>query len=318
VELRQLGANGPQITSLMFGAWPVGGGLGSVDESTAIATIQKALDLGITAIDTAEIYRASERVLGKALVGQRRDQVFITSKVSFFPFNRERVREALETSLRDLRTDYVDLYLIHQAPRYGTMEEAMAALAEVQLSGKARYVGVSNCNVEQMEEARRYYPIQANEVSYSILNQGAGQEILPYCLKHEIGVIVHSPLATGLLTAKWRPGHVFAQDDLRHGSPRLHGETFGQFLELAHELARLAHERGMTPIHQAIGWVLSNPAVTSCILGSKSPQQVSEQVGGAEIRLSEDHVSEIAQIAVRAPIVAPVGAGSQPELAARP
>src|SRR5262249_33611539 len=138
-------------------------------------------------------------------------EIFITSKVSFFPYNRERVHEALETSLRDLRTDYVDLYLIHQPPRFGTMEDAMAALAEVHQSGKARYVGVSNCNVEQMEEARGYYPIQANEVNYNILNRGAGQEILPYCLRNDIGVIIHSPLATGLLAARWRPGHVFAQ-----------------------------------------------------------------------------------------------------------
>jgi len=292
----------------MFGAWPVGGGLGRVEESTAIATIQKALDLGITAVDTAEIYRASERILGKALAGQRRDQVFITSKVSFFPYTRERIREALETSLRDLRTDYVDLYLLHQPPAFGTMEHAMAVLADGQQRGKARYVGGSNFNVEEMDEARKYHPSQANQVNYNILNQGAGQEILPYCLKHEIGVIIHSPLATGLLAAKWRAGHVFAQDDLRHQSPRLNGEMFGQFLELANELARLADKRGITPIHQAIAWVLSNPAVTSCILGSKSPQQVSEQVEGAEIRLSEDHLRRIADIAVRAPIVAPVGA----------
>jgi aryl-alcohol dehydrogenase-like predicted oxidoreductase len=308
LELRQLGAGGPKITSLMFGAWPVGGGLGTVDQTTAIATTHNALDLGITAIDTAEIYRASERVVGNALTGRRRDEVFITSKVSFFPYSGERVREALATSLRDLRTHYVDLYLIHQPPSFGTMEEAMTSMAEVQRSGLARYVGVSNCNVEQMEEARKYYPIQANEVNYSILNQGAGQEILPYCLRNNIGVVVHSPLATGLLTAKWRPGHVFAQDDLRHQSPRLQGETFGQFLELANELARLAHDRGITPIHQAIAWVLSNPAVTSCIVGSKSPQQVTEQVGAAEVRLSEDHLSQIAQIAARAPIVAPFAA----------
>jgi aryl-alcohol dehydrogenase-like predicted oxidoreductase len=301
MKQRQLGANGPRITSLMFGAWPVGGGLGAVEESTAIATIHAALDLGITAIDTAEIYRSSERRLGKALVGRRREQVFITSKVSYFPYNRERVREALETSLRDLQTDYVDLYLIHQPARFGTMEDAMAALAEVQQSGKARYVGLSNCNVEQMEEARRYHPIQANQVDYNIFNQVAGEEILPYCQKHDIGAIIHSPLANGLLTAKWRTGHVFAQDDLRHGSQRLQGELFGQFIELANELARLAHERGMTPVHQAIAWVLMNPAVTSCILGSKSPQQVSEQVGGADVHLGEDHLRQIAEIAARAP-----------------
>jgi aryl-alcohol dehydrogenase-like predicted oxidoreductase len=283
----------------MFGAWPVGGGLGNVEESTAIATIQKALDLGITAIDTAEIYRASERLLGKAMAGRRRGEVFITSKVSYFPYTRERIREALETSLRDLRTDYVDLYLIHQPPRFGTMDGAMAALGEAHQSGKARYVGVSNFNVEQMEEARKYYPIQANEVSYNILNQEAGQEILPYCLRNQIGVVIHSPLATGLLAARWRPGHVFAHDDLRHQSPSLQGETFGRFLVRANELARLAHQRGVTPIHQAIAWVLSNPAVTSCIVGSKSPQQVMEQVGAAELRLSDDHLRQIAQVGTR-------------------
>ena len=128
----------------------------------------------------------------------------------------------------------------------------MAALREVHLSGKARYVGVSNFDVGYLEEARKYYPIQANEVDYNILDQAAGQEILPYCLRNQIGVVIHSPLATGLLAGRWRPGHVFAPDDLRHQSPRLQGETFGHFLELANELARLAYQRGITPIHQAI------------------------------------------------------------------
>jgi aryl-alcohol dehydrogenase-like predicted oxidoreductase len=152
-----------------------------------------------------------------------------------------------------------------------------------------------------MEEARRYHPIQANEVDYNIFNQVAGQEILPYCQKHDIGAIIHSPLANGLLTAKWRADHVFAQDDFRHGNRRLQGETFGQYIAVASELAELANEHGMSPIHQAIAWVLMNPAVTSCILGSKSPQQVSEQVGGADVRLSEDHVKQIAAIAARSP-----------------
>ncbi len=172
MEYRQLGTDGPHLPVLMFGAWPIGGGMGAVDEATAIATIHRALDLGVTAIDTAEFYRGSEAIVGRALDGRPRDSVFLATKASAEPFTRARVREALENSLRALRTDYVDLYQLHRFPTGTPLEEAIAALAEARESGKARSVGVSNFTVDQLAAARALYPIQSLQPRFSIFDAG--------------------------------------------------------------------------------------------------------------------------------------------------
>ena len=302
MEYRQLGHDGPHITRLTFGAWPIGGGMGAVDEATAIATVHRALDLGVTAIDTAEYYRDSEAILGRALRGRRRDGFFLATKVSRGPFTRERVREALEASLRALGLDHVDLYQLHSYPRDTSLEEAMAALAEAQASGRARYVGVSNFTTEQLDAARKLCPVQSVQPRLSIFDPEHAADLLPYCERENVGVIVHSPLAKGLLTGRYRPGHVFPPDDERSGFPRFQGETFARYLAAADELAALARAKGATLVQLAIAWTLVQPGVTSCIVGAKSPAQVEEQIGGVELRqgLGEDDLRRIADIAARA------------------
>jgi aryl-alcohol dehydrogenase-like predicted oxidoreductase len=302
VEFRQLGHDGPHITRLTFGAWPIGGGMGVVDEATALATVHRALDLGVTAIDTAEAYRDSEAILGRALRGRPRDGYFLATKVSRGPFTRERVREALESSLRALGTDYVDLYQLHSYPRDAPLEEAIAALAEAQASGRARYVGVSNFTVEQLAAARRLYPIQSIQPRLSIFDPEHADDLLPYCARENVGVIVHSPLAKGLLTGRYRPGHVFPPDDERSGFPRFQGESFAGYLAAADELAGLARSKGATLVQLAIAWTLVQPGTTSCIVGAKSPDQVEEQIGGVELRqrLGEAELRRVAEVATRA------------------
>ena len=302
MEYRQLGRDGPHITRLTFGAWPIGGGMGAVDEATAIATVRRALDLGVTAIDTAEAYRGSEAILGRALRGRPRDGFFLATKVSRGPFTRERVREALEGSLRALQTGYVDLYQLHSYPRDVPLEEAIAALAEAQASGRARYVGVSNFTVEQLDAARRLHPVQSVQPRLSIFDPEHARDLLPYCARENVGVIVHSPLAKGLLTGKYRPGHVFPPDDERSGFPRFQGEAFARYLAAADGLAALARGKGATLVQLAIAWTLVQPGVTSCIVGAKSPAQVEEQIGGVELRqrLGEDDLRRIAEIGARA------------------
>lgn len=293
---RPLGNDGPRIPVITFGAWPIGGGLGAVDEATAIATVRRALDLGITAIDTAEYYRTSEAIVGRAVAGRPRDRLFIATKVSAGPFTRARIREALENSLRALRTDYVDLYQLHRYPSDVPLEEAMAGLAEARASGKARYVGVSNFTVEQLADATALYPVQSLQPRLNVFAAAAAHDLLPYCDQHGIGVIVHSPLAKGLLTGKYRPGDTFPPDDERSSFPRFQGETFARYLKAADELTSLAREKGVTLVQLAIAWTLVQPGVTSCIAGAKTPAQVEEHVGAVDLRLSAADVARIAAI----------------------
>ena len=216
MESRRLGTNGPVIPAITFGAWPIGGGLGEVERATAIATVRRALEIGNTAIDTAEYYRNSEDILGEALAGYPRERVFLATKVSAEPFAPARIRQALEHSLRALRTDYVDLYQLHRFPSDVPLEEALRGLVDARDAGLARWVGVSNFSVEQLERCAGY-PIQSLQPRLNVFQPEAARDLLPYCAQHGIGVVVHSPLAKGLLTGRYRPGHRFAPDDERSG-----------------------------------------------------------------------------------------------------
>ena len=301
MEDRQLGTNGPWIPPLMLGAWPIGGGLGAVDEALAIRTVQRAVDLGIRAIDTAEYYRTSESVIGKALAGRPRDSYFLATKVSRGPFTRERVAEALDHSLRALQTDHVDLYQLHNYPTGVPLEEALEALAAARESGKARYVGVSNFTIEQLRVAQSIRPIQSLQPRLNALQREVARDLLPFCQQQGIGVIVYSPLATGLLTGRYRPGHQFAPDDERSRSPRFQGETFARALAVADELAEVAREKGVTLVHLAISWTLAQPGVTAAIVGAKTPEQVEEHRPAADLRLTTADLARIDVIAAKAP-----------------
>ena len=302
MEFRELGRSGPRIPAITFGAWPVGGGMGNVDDATAIATIQRALDLGITAIDTAEYYRTSESVVGRALRGTPRDRVFIATKVSAEPFTRARIREALDNSLRALQTDYVDLYQLHRFPSGISLEEALIGLAEAKESGKVRYVGVSNFTVDQLRLAQATCPIQSLQPRLNIFDAGASRDLLPFCHERGIGVIVHSPLAKGLLTGRYRPGDRFPADDERASMPRFQGETFHRYLTAAEELASLARTKNLSLVQLAIAWTLAQPGVTSCIVGAKSPTQVEEHLGALGASLTPEDIAQIEAIGARAVI----------------
>jgi len=300
VRYRQLGANGPSIPAITFGAWPIGGGMGAVDEATAVRTVQRAIDLGITAIDTAEAYRTSEALIGRAIRGRPREALFLATKVSREPFDRARVREALENSLRALGTDYVDLLQLHRYPADVPLVEAVEALLEARASGRARHVGVSNFTVDQLDAAAALGPIQSLQPRFNVFDREPADSLIPYCHAHGIGVIVHSPLAKGLLTGKYRPGHVFADDDERSRFPRFQGEAFARYVAAADRLAAIAAAKGGTLVQLAIAWTLAHPGVTSCIVGARSPDQVEEQLGALDLELTTDDVAAIDRIAAEA------------------
>lgn len=293
MEHRELGTNGPRIPAIMFGAWPIAGGMGSVPEDTAIATIRRAIDLGITAIDTAEYYRTSESVIGKAIADIPRDRLFLATKVSAGPFTRARIQEALEHSLRALGTDYVDLYQLHSFPQGVALEEAMVALAETQQAGKARSIGVSNFSGDQVAAASEIQPFQSLQPRFNLLDSEAARDIIPFCASHGIGVIAHSPLAKGLLTGKYRPGHVFPADDERGSFPRFQGETFARYLAKVDQLSGIAEAKGCSMVQLAVAWVLAQPGITSAIVGAKTPEQIEEHVGALNVRLSPDDLKRM-------------------------
>lgn len=295
MERRKLGKRGPEVPVICFGAWPIGGGMGRVSDEEAIATVRRAVDLGITFIDTAEAYRTSQDLIGRALEG-RRHEVFLATKVSRGDLSRRHIMEAIDDSLRALRTDYVDLYQAHSWDANHPVEETMRAFDDLVRAGKVRYIGVSNFDVPQMQAALRARRFDSLQPRYSILFPEAGKEILPFCLEHGIGVIVHSPLAKGLLSGKYTAGTTFPPDDERSQMPAFQGDQFRRHLATVSKLDAFARDRGRSLVELAIAWTLANPAVTSCIVGAKNPSQLDAHVRAADWKLSEGDVREIAQL----------------------
>ncbi len=291
METRTLGKDGPEVPIICFGAWPIGGGMGSVPESQAVAAVQTAVDAGMTFIDTAESYRTSESLIGKALRG-RRHEVFLATKLSG-DHSPDHLASAIENSLRALETDHVDLYQLH-GPRPETpIEETMEHLLRLRDSGKIRYIGLSNFSAEQTREALRYGPVHSSQPRYNMLYRGAEDSVLPCCLDNGVGVIPHSVLAKGLLTGRYRPDHQFAEDDERRGRSGFSDEIGRVAFEVTERLKAWAADSGRDLVQLAIAWTLAHPAVTSSIVGAKSPEQVLHNAGAASWRLSDSDLSEI-------------------------
>ena len=211
MQQRQLGRSGPSVPVIGFGAWPIGGGMGSIDESQAIKTLHHALDHGVTLIDTAEAYRTSEEVIGRALAAWSgtRDQVFLATKVRSDDLSTGHVVEAVERSLRVLGVETIDLLQAHGWDPGHPIEETVDAFERLVQAGKVRFVGVSNFDVPHMQAAWDRRPFQSLQPRYNLLDREIESAILPYCVRQGIGVLAHSPLAKGLLTGRYRAGARF-------------------------------------------------------------------------------------------------------------
>ncbi|MBI2965638.1 MAG: aldo/keto reductase [Chloroflexi bacterium] len=291
MEQRPLGRNGPLVSVVCLGAWPLGGGMGDIPERQAIATIHAALDAGMTFIDTAESYRSSEAVIGKALQG-RRDRAFVATKLSG-SHAPEHLARAIESSLRALHTDHVDLYQLHGPDPSQPIADTMANLMKLRDQGKIRYIGVSNFSGAQTREAIKYGTVHSSQPRYSMMFRDAEREVLPTCLEAGIGVIAHSPLAKGLLTGKYRPGHQFPEGDERGRISVFDQQKVARAWEAIPNLQRWAEARGRDLVQLAIAWTLSHPSMTSSIVGAKTPEQVKHNARAADWRLSKDDVAEL-------------------------
>lgn len=292
METRKLGVNGPELTVVGFGAWAIGGpwlyGWGPVDDSASTKAIRKALDLGINWIDTAAVYGLghSEEVVGKALAGNR-DKVFLATKCGMI-WDSERnvkihlgpssIRKEIESSLRRLKTDYVDLYQFHWPDPETPVEESWQVMTKLKEEGKVKYIGVCNFDVSLLKRCMSIAPVQSLQPPYSLVKQEVGAEILPFCRESGIGVVAYSPMTSGLLTGKFDMKRV-AQDDWRRRDKKFQEPLLSKELALVERLRPIAAKYKKSVGNLAVAWVNMNPAVTSSIVGARSESQVEENVG---------------------------------------
>jgi aryl-alcohol dehydrogenase-like predicted oxidoreductase len=320
MTLRTLGHSDLKITPIGIGAWAIGGGewefaWGPQDDQKSIAAIRAGLDQGINWIDTAAVYGLghSETVVGHAIKGVR-TRPYVFSKCSLV-WNDSRkishnlqagsIRREAESSLRRLGLDSIDLYQIHwpawsgnpESASPGSIEEAVGALAKLQAEGKIRHIGVSNFNAQQMQRALSVAPIASLQPPYSLLATEVEVSTLPFALDHQIGVIVYSPMASGLLSGFMTRERIagLPEDDWRKYSPNFQEPLLSRNLRLVETLRAIGRRHDATPGEVAIAWTLRNPAVTGAIIGVRSAQQVSGIAGAADVKLSPNDILEIEQ-----------------------
>ena len=295
MQTRNLGRIGPQVPVVCFGAWPIGGGMGLVSEAQAVKTVHAAIDAGMTFIDTAESYRTSEALVGKAIAGKR-NQVFLATKLSGNDHSGEHIGRAIQNSMRALGTDYIDLYQLHSPQPDWPIEETMEHLMSYRENGGIKYIGVSNFSAEQTLEASRFGQIYSSQPKYNMLSREANDSILSACLEQGIGVTPHSVLAKGMLSGRYAPGHQFTLYDERHMFESFQGEAYERLWRIIERLRDWASDHGHDLVQLAIAWVLANPAVTSAIVGAKTPEQVQHNAAAAGWTLTESDLGEIDSI----------------------
>jgi aryl-alcohol dehydrogenase-like predicted oxidoreductase len=310
MQTKQLGSSDLHLTPIGFGAWAIGGGSwafgwGPQDDSESIEAIHCAIDLGINWIDTAAIYGLghSEEIVAKALKG-RPEKPYIFTKCSMVwnqqgqisrSLKADSLRQELEASLRRLNVDAIDLYQIHWPNPDPNLEEGWATLAKFKEEGKVRHIGVSNFSVAQLKRAHAIAPITSLQPPYSLVNRSAEAEILPFCKANNLGVIVYSPMQSGLLTGTMTPERVanFPDDDWRNQSSEFKEPKLSRNLKLVEVLQEIGQSYGRSPGEVAIAWTLANPAVTAAIVGGRNGKQVKGIIGARDFCLSEQEHHEI-------------------------
>ncbi len=310
MEKRTFGKTGLEITPIGFGSWAIGGSgwraaWGPQDDDEAVGAIRRAVELGINWIDTAAVYGLghSEELVARALKGVS-ERPYVFTKCSLVwdesgevhnVLKKDSVKRECEESLRRLQTDVIDLYQIHWPNPEEDIEEGWEALAELKEEGKVRHIGVSNFDVSQMERTQKIAPVETLQPPYNMLNRGTEEEILPYCAEQDIGVIVYSPMRSGLLTGKMTRERVrsLPSDDWRRNSSDFQEPRLSKNLELVKLLEKIGREHGSSPGEVAIAWTLRHPAVTAAIVGGRRPDQVDGIIGAAGFRFGEDELDRI-------------------------
>ncbi len=318
MEYRQFGRTDLKTSAIGFGCWEIGGTYGRIDASQFRRAVGQAIDSGITCFDTAEAYGmgVSEEALREALGNRRRDVAVVTKfGVGYdeMPNRRDasrgRVLSSIEKSLRRLGTDHVDVYLVHWPDPATPLDETMQALDDIVRQGKARYVGVSNFRLAQIEAAARLRPIDVVQYGWNLFDRRMQAEIFPYCRTHRIGVMAYGSLAYGMLTGSFHAGMRFEESDWRSkggmlGNINLFRTLFGpeyfpRNLAAVEELQRIAAKYNKTLPQFALRWTLSNPAVGTALVGFRTPQEVTENLGALGWAISSADLAEIDAVFAR-------------------
>ena len=295
-----------------LGTWAIGGGgwqwgWGPQDDAESIAALQRGLDLGINWIDTAAAYGLgrAEEVVGRAIAG-RRGEVIVATKCGlvwdegstevYGRLTAESVRAECEASLRRLNVDVIDLYQIHWPIDEEHLEEAWSTIADLIQEGKVRYAGVSNFSVAQLKRIQPIHPLASLQPPYSMLERGIEEELLPYCAANDIGLVIYSPMQTGLLTGKYTKERIASlpnEDWRKDRNPHFQEPALNANLALVEKLRPIAERNGRTLAQLAIAWVLRRPEVTAAIVGSRRPSQIEGTAPAGDWTLSAEDIAEI-------------------------
>lgn len=316
MQTKRLGNSDLYITPVGYGSWAIGGSgwqfaWGQQNDNDSIAAIHRALKLGVNWIDTAAVYGTghSEEIVARALATWHGPQPYVFTKCGLRwdskgqtrrDLTAASIRQECENSLRRLKVEIIDLYQIHwPVTDMNELEEGWSTMAQLQREGKARWIGVSNFNVEQMERAQVIAPITSLQPPYSLVHPEVEQEILPFCDQAGIGVIVYSPMASGLLTGAMTRERIatLPADDWRQQDPQFKEPKLSTNLALVERLRAVGERHGCTPGAVAIAWTLRHPAVTGAIVGARRAAQVDDVFAASDIHLAESDLTEIEEVA---------------------
>jgi aryl-alcohol dehydrogenase-like predicted oxidoreductase len=302
---RTLGSQGLEVSAEGLGCMGMSWAYGAGDEESGIATIHRALELGVTFLDTAEAYGpyVNEELVGRAVAG-RRDEVEIATKFGFRlnpddPYSRgtdgspENARRVCDESLRRLGTDHIDLFYQHRVDPAVPIEETVGGMGELVAAGKVRFIGLSEASAETIRRAHAAYPLTAVQSEYSLWTRDPEDEVLPTLRELGVGFVPYSPLGRGFLTGQIRSLDDLAEDDWRRSNPRFQGEAFAENLRLADRVAELAEGIRATPAQVALAWVLAKGDDIVPIPGTKSPQRLAENAAATDLELSAAQVAEL-------------------------
>jgi len=312
MENRPFGRAGLDVSAIGFGCWEIGGGYGDIEEQEFVRAIGRSLDLGVNCFDTAEGYGmgASERALGEAL-GKRRDEAIIVSKFGMAyrdkpnmrDSSRERVFASIDKCLKNLGTDYVDVYLVHWPDRNVPFEETMSALDDVVRDGKIRFVGLSNFKLEEIEACMAVRRVDVVQYGWNMFDRRMQQEILPYCAEHGVGFMAYGGLSYGLLTGTFTEDHDFGSADWRArqgnmGAIKIFAALFGpekfkDNVRAVNELKEVAARYGKSIAQLALRWATSHPAVSTALVGCRTVAEVEDNVGALGWTISADDLADI-------------------------